>query len=336
VYATKIKCFWMVVFSSYFILSSAGCGEATPTIATEESAVEKLSMTGLYQDIKKGILAKGVVPFTPQFVLWTDGAKKKRWIYLPPGAKIDSSNMDVWKFPVGTKLWKEFARDGKRVETRLLHKVKDGVGMQGWIMVAYIWNAQLTDATISKPGGQNQGGTPHDVPSAADCTLCHGGRESVSLGFSAIQLSHNGKGMQIPTMIKEGRFTHPPKGIFKIPGNAVEREALGYLHANCSHCHNRENKNPHSNPLDEIQMYLHLNVGDLAKVQDTETYKSAVRPNATNLGPAVPGSPERSRIIRFMEANGNGDNTRMPPLGTELLDQKAITLIKSWIENIKP
>ncbi len=45
------------------------------------------------------------------------------WVYLPPGATIDTSNMDEWTFPVGTKFWKEFVVAGVLTETRLLHKV---------------------------------------------------------------------------------------------------------------------------------------------------------------------------------------------------------------------
>ena len=81
-----------------------------------------LSATGLYVDTKKGDLAPDVREYQPQYTLWSDGATKRRWLYLPPGTKIDTSDMDFWLYPVGTKAWKEFSRDGKRLETRLMHK----------------------------------------------------------------------------------------------------------------------------------------------------------------------------------------------------------------------
>ena len=37
--------------------------------------------------------------------------------------------MDEWHFPVGTKVWKEFSRDGKRLETRLFWKTEPN----GWL-----------------------------------------------------------------------------------------------------------------------------------------------------------------------------------------------------------
>jgi len=309
-----------------------GCAGPTPTNATIVSALEKLSQTGLYEDIAKNKLADGVRPFTPQFALWTDGASKKRWIYLPPDTKIDTKDMDMWNFPVGTKLWKEFSRDGQRIETRLLHKINDGEGMQGWIMAAYIWNESQTDAVLSLPGASDQKGTSHDVPSAADCTECHGGRESVALGFSAIQLSHTKTGTQLPTLIKEGRLSHPPQGIFKVPGSEEDRYILGYFHVNCSSCHNSENKNVFSNPLEENKMSLLLKTSALERIEDTELYKSAVRKGDQN-GPIVPGNAKQSRLFRFM--GGNQAERRMPPIGTEIADQKAMERIRLWIDQLE-
>src|SRR5436305_4822918 len=78
-----------------------------------------LSATGLYADASLKIDARNR-PYSPQYPLWSDGAGKSRWMYLPPGVQIDGTDIDSWVFPVGTKLWKEFAFDGRRVETRFL------------------------------------------------------------------------------------------------------------------------------------------------------------------------------------------------------------------------
>ena len=51
---------------------------------------------------------------------------KTRWVYLPPDTTIDTSNMDEWNFPVGTKFWKQFVVGGVIVETRMLHKTAPG------------------------------------------------------------------------------------------------------------------------------------------------------------------------------------------------------------------
>ena len=84
-----------------------------------ERLPERLSETGLYADVATKRVAEGLLAFTPQYPLWSDGARKSRWIALPPGTSIDASDPDAWVFPVGTRLWKEFAFE-RRIETRYL------------------------------------------------------------------------------------------------------------------------------------------------------------------------------------------------------------------------
>ncbi len=55
-----------------------------------------LSCAGLYSDFASKTIAPGVVQYAPGLQLWSDGAIKTRWIQLPAGQKIDTSNMDEW------------------------------------------------------------------------------------------------------------------------------------------------------------------------------------------------------------------------------------------------
>src|SRR6188472_1678937 len=68
----------------------------------------RLSLTGLHAPGFAESMAPDVRSFRPRFELWSDGASKRRWVWLPPGTRIDTSDMDSWQFPVGTKFWKEF------------------------------------------------------------------------------------------------------------------------------------------------------------------------------------------------------------------------------------
>src|ERR1700722_5624864 len=101
-----------------------------------------LGCTGLYSDWATKTVASNVNEFAPGYTLWSDGAQKTRWIYLPPGQTIDTSNMDEWVFPVGTKLWKEFklpvgdSATPIRLETRLLWKR----GNNDWYRTTYRWS----------------------------------------------------------------------------------------------------------------------------------------------------------------------------------------------------
>ena len=83
-----------------------------------------LQETGLCDDGPCAVIKPGILAFAPQYTLYSDGATKRRWIALPPGEVIDTSDMDYWRFPVGTRLWKEFVRGGVRIG----HRGSAGVG----------------------------------------------------------------------------------------------------------------------------------------------------------------------------------------------------------------
>src|SRR5262245_31431150 len=62
----------------------------------------RLSETGLFEDIAADRVGRDVLAYTPAFELWVGGASKRRWLRLPPGTRIDTSDLDAWQFPVGT------------------------------------------------------------------------------------------------------------------------------------------------------------------------------------------------------------------------------------------
>src|SRR5262249_35165170 len=86
------------------------CQEPPPALIARAPVM--LSATGLFADVQTDRLADDVAPYSPRFELWSDGATKRRWVYLPPGTRIDTSDMNAWQFPEGTKLWKEFTQEG--------------------------------------------------------------------------------------------------------------------------------------------------------------------------------------------------------------------------------
>jgi hypothetical protein len=313
-------------------LLGAGCGRYWVCDEIEPSRTAllppRLSETGLYADITTGALAPGVVPFTPRFPLWSDGSAKQRWILLPDGAQIDTSNMDEWVFPEGTKVWKQFSVGGIRVETRLLEK--QGPSDADWNQIAYVWNPDDKDATAAPLGEIDSHHTDHDVPAAGECSACHGGRRSFLLGFSAVQLADaaSGDGLDLDRLIDEGRLTSPPMTIPVVPGNSVEVAALGYFHGNCSHCHNQTRpERAGARCFDPRDNYdFTLAVGQLDGVASTPTYRTVV-------GHAVkPGEPDDSRLYDLVSSRGMF--RQMPPLATEKVDANAVANIRVWIEGL--
>lgn len=305
-----------------------------------------LAETGLYESATSFVLAKGNRPFTPQYPLWSDGAKKARFIHLPEGQTIDATNPDAWDFPVGTKLWKELSFDGRRIETRYIERAPSG-----WRFAVYVWNEDNTSATLvtrGAPASANVApGLPHQIPSQSDCRVCHGNGPTPVLGFSALQLStdrdanalHREQeepaldGARAPLDLRalyEGGWLRGGNGDLapRIDArSATERSVLGYLHANCGGCHRDDG------PLASIGLVLSARAaspgsrpGALASTVDVPSHLIPSRMRVARREPA------KSLLLDRMSSRSPA--TQMPPLGTQLVDHDATNLVEQWISEL--
>ena len=164
--------------------------------------------TGLYATRAPAQLAPGVMPYTPGVTLWSDGAEKHRFLQLPPGTKIDTTDLDAWKFPVGTKVWKEFRLGGALVETRLLWKRS----ASKWELGTYVWDATGTAATLntSAPKGLVLP-SGYEIPTQKDCDKCHHGGSDKVLGVEAVALGlPTAEGETLAALVRDGLLTNPP------------------------------------------------------------------------------------------------------------------------------
>jgi hypothetical protein len=283
---------------------------------------QRLSLTGLYAADTAEVVAPDVRSFRPRFELWSDGASKRRFIWLPPTSRIDTSDMDSWQFPVGTKLWKEFTRDGVRVETRLLQRLAGG-----WSGAAYLWNQDGTDAVATPYGAIDALGTPHNVPAANECAACHGGRTSHVLGFSALQLTQpaDAGALNLDELVRLELVSLAPAAAPRVPGNQTEQAALGYLHANCSHCHNASRPSRTGarcfDPENDLDFLLRAD--GAATVSETSTYR-------TTTDVIERGDPNSSSLLALVSQRSRFK--QMPPLATEMVDPVAVDLLRRWIE----
>nr|HEX4315469.1 hypothetical protein [Kofleriaceae bacterium] len=233
--------------------------------------------TGLCVDQACTQIGSGILQYEPQYVLFADGASKQRWISIPPGTTIDTSDPDHWVFPVGTKVWKEFDSEGVRVETRYIVKIDDSEALtpDPWFYVSYQWNSmkggdeQGTDTMAVTAGVDDANGTSHKIPSRSECKGCHEnllpGRV---LGFGALSLDFHQTTaglLDLDGAIAAGLLSDPPAGSasphYPLPSDATDADkaALGYMHANCGHCHND------SSPIFAGQTPINLRM-DIAKL----------------------------------------------------------------------
>lgn len=289
-----------------------------------------LAETGLYADFAARTLVDGVIPFEVRYPLWSDGAEKSRWLWVPPGQQIDTADMDHWRYPTGTKAWKEFRRDGVLVETRYLEK--SGEPPIGWKFVAYIWSADGKSAVAAPAGITDALGTPHDVPSQEQCEQCHSGTRDVLIGVNAIQLSRESGKSALATLSEKGLLSKPPGKEFTVPGTGTVQDALGYLHGNCGYCHSDTGR-----WAKEREIRLRVRVGDTTP-ESTATYLTTINVKmhhgdmkGTPYTAVVPGDPVASHVYDRMIKR---DFWAMPPVGSEVVDPNGTAVVRAWIASL--
>lgn len=287
-----------------------------------------LSQVGLYAEMSSQTFNPHAKRFKPKYPLWSDGTEKTRWILLPEDGVIDTANMNHWHFPVGTRFFKTFSRDGQPLETRLI--VRTGEGSRDYWMGAFLWNADGSDALFVEDGATNVLGTDHDVPEVKACGTCHNGEPGRALGFNAIQLSHSLDGINLARLAAEGSLSEPGVDSIQVPGDTLTSSVLGYLHANCGHCHN-----PRGSAWPDTDIELTLDVADQSPEQ-TKIYQTTldVELQYFNAEPNVvrvkPGDPALSAVVLRMRQRGL--ETQMPPLATKHIDEDALSLVENWIQ----
>ncbi len=185
----------------------------------------KLSQTGLFASVREHRFAAGMIPYSVNSPLWSDGALKERALYLPPTAEIvapisnqsrpprgvpgseEPARIDVldgkgWNCPDRTVLVKSFALEleaGKPesrrwIETRLFTR-QEGE----WIGYSYSWNDEQTEATLVAREGldrtyevKSSDGVTRQTwryPSRAECMVCHSRAANYVLGLSTAQMN---------------------------------------------------------------------------------------------------------------------------------------------------
>ncbi len=297
---------------------------------------------GLYADAACTTIADGLEAFQPRYVLWSDGADKERFVSLPAGEQIDTSKPDGWVFPVGTRFFKTFSYDGTHIETRIFEKVEEGTGIAAWDFVAYMWNAEQTMVAPVPDGVEDALGTEHDIPSTNDCTQCHAPvATDVGLGFSAIQLNHELGGITLASLNDDEWITDVISTDDALaPGTPTTSAALGYLHANCGHCHG--GTAPHGASGGRPAFHMRLLVADVEPM-DTATYETGLGVASTwqpvgspttvdRIAPApTPGDLDDSAIWIRTGVRDDPPLVQMPRLGTEVVDEAGRAILSAWL-----
>ena len=313
------------------------CGDITTTWVYD--LPQDLACVGLYTNLQNKTVAAAAMPYTPGLILWSDGATKQRWLYLPPSTKIDTTDLDEWIFPVGTKLWKEFQVNGVRIETRMFTKAQDGT----WLWATYQWNTGETAAVRNDNGATNVVAT-YEIPSHQKCNQCHQGRTDHVMGVETIALSlSTASGVTLDWLAKNGKLTsNPTTTTATLPNDSTGQAAaaLGVMHIDCGvSCHNR-NPNGYAN---STGLYMRLPAAQVLAGGVVVTNLDAYTTSA-NVVPTLPqyqtyaqqgymrlapGSSATSLIVTVASTRGAG---QMPPIATHVVDTAGVAALTTWID----
>jgi phosphomevalonate kinase len=143
-----------------------------------------LSETGCLEMGEPGRAPGRALAYELNVPFWSDGADKRRWMFLPEDSKISVGADGDWDLPAGSVIVKSFYRDDVPIETRLFVRHDDG----GWAGYSYAWeggDARLLD------GGETRevGGGPWIFPGRDECMYCHSAEAGRTLGLETSQLA---------------------------------------------------------------------------------------------------------------------------------------------------
>jgi len=301
-------------------------------VAPNDDFPQLLSATGCVDPADPTKPAPGLIPYSVNSPLWSDGAEKQRWFAIPDGKTITINENNDWDLPIGSVAVKTFSVAGQRIETRLFMRHDDGE----WAGYTYEWNDAGTDATLL-PAGKTKpvGNVTWAYPSRNQCMQCHSAAAGSTLGIETAQLngdtvyaSTNRMASQLATLDHIGVLAAPldaasaPRLSPPSSGDSLELRARAYLHANCAHCHQPEGGGEGTMDLRYFK-----------SLQDTATC------NADNtqgpIGDAskliVPTDPAHSVLSLRFHAS---DSKRMPPVAVSVLDPLGAQVVDDWITSL--
>ena len=322
-----------------------------------------LSQTGAFTNLSSLQPSSGLIPYTVNSPLWSDGAEKMRWVAIPndgsynsSAEEVDFSENEEWDFPVGTVFIKHFELPTDennpnithRLETRFLIRANNGE----YYGLTYKWLPNGSDAELLAGSFQENitiqtagGGTRTQewyYPSRSDCFICHTDASGRVLGVKTRQLngdllySESGEtANQLATWNHLGIF-NPNINESAIAGYltskalddntaSLELRARSYLDANCAGCHR-----PNGGARGHFDTRLNIPLGSQALINGEVIDDMGI--NGSKV--IVPGDLGKS--ILYQRMNTSSACCSMPPLGRNLKDESAIQLIGDWIMSMDP
>ncbi|APH74065.1 hypothetical protein BSQ44_23860 [Aquibium oceanicum] len=339
---------------------AAFLGFTSPSHAVSDEAItadrppQLLSGFGFFSDARAQAPVDGVIPYDLNTPLFSDHARKHRFVYVPAGKAAAYDATEAFAFPVGSALIKTFAfpanldapdENVRLIETRVLLRHEDG--WQAW---AYLWNEDQADAVLKIAGakvpvtlsgiGKDPVSFTYSVPNKNQCKGCHALSGEISpLGPKARNLNRDydypeGAHNQLAFWSDAGALAGAPapEDAPAVPDSRdemapLEARARAWLDVNCAHCHRREG------PASNSGLFLTFGERDPVALGIGKRPVAAGRGSGDRAFDVKPGDPDGSILIHRVESTEPG--VMMPELGRVLADHDAVKLLREWISSLR-
>lgn len=328
-----------------------------------------LAQTGAFVTDPDGTLASltpvaGLMPYTVNAPLWSDGADKRRWLAVPqPGGGSDPltdliayAPSGAWSFPAGTVFVKHFELTvderasppvKRRLETRLLVRLPaPATGVYG---VTYKWRPDGSNADVLT----NDVSETYDViqadgavrkqtwyyPSRADCLTCHNANAGHVLGVNTRQL--NGA-CNYPSGVSDNQLrTWNHLGLFDpalaeatiatLPRMAALDDAGATLEKRCRSWLDVNCSHCHRpggvQTLFDARFDTPLRLQGLVDAPTQLSYPGIINPRVIAHG-------DLARSLLFQRDNSLQAGFMMPPLARSRVDDQAMGRMQAWIASL--
>ena len=290
-----------------------------------------------------------VLPYELITPLFTDYAKKKRFIWMPATEKaLFVADKEIFNFPNSTVLIKNFYyekvlpnNEQKIIETRLLFK-RNG----NWEFADYVWNEEQTEAYLDLEGSyvalewEENGeikSTDYRIPSENECVTCHKSNEiPIPIGPKPQNLNRlynytDGEQHQLQKWVDKGFLESFPNEIVTVKdwtdeSQPLEQRVRSYFDINCAHCHS---ENAHCS-------YRSLRLA-YSESESLEHMGVCIEPEeyiAPGLLYIIMGN-NKERSNMYYRLNSEDEASRMPLLGRTIVHREYVELLEEWINSLE-
>jgi glucose/arabinose dehydrogenase len=296
---------------------------------------ERLSKTGCVDASAPTKLAEGVIAYSVNAPAFEDGAVVERAFAIPDDAKIERRPDGDFILPNDSVVLETLSIGGNRIETRLLARSADGA----WSGYSYEWLDDQSDALLLPANKTKRiGDRKWTFPRRSDCVACHNGASAGTVALDVGQLnaefhyaSTNRIANQLATFEHVGLIAGPSFGdprslpAYQAPtsGAPIADRARSWLHANCAHCHRKDNAATPTFDLRYTSAFAETATCNVPAQRDDFGIAGAAL--------VTPSMPATSVLLRRLRAPAAA---RMPPLASTRIDEDGAALIEGWIASV--